>query len=379
MLGRPSLMYITAYDVARAPHAEWLPYILSRAGWEVEVVGPNASAGVVRQTLAGAWRTTNLPTAGRLRPALSLLRHLLRGRFARCDVVCVDSLGVNYLAAPLFVGPRFSTRLVYQNRDFVDPLRHPLRSRLEGLLARRCDLHVNHEYHRAYFLRTLHRMRCPAVLLPPYLPKVWPIPPFSHQVREQLTRNQPDAFVLRLHGGFGRLRATDQLLAAMRMLPDRIRLAMTDCGDRDRGSALVESLGLRHRVVLLAPTGFNSMLRYTVCSDAGVLLYDNNDLGNFFQAPGRLTEYLACGLPLLAANFTGLQNLIRHHKIGVCVDPSDPSSIAEGILELERGRRAGEFAPNEIRRIFEERFTLERYVTPVKLAFELLCGSEEAR
>ena len=103
-------------------------------------------------------------------------------------------------------------------------------------------------------------------------------------------------------------------------------------------------LGIKDRVVCIGRQTYEDIFQYTSSSDIGIMLYANNDLGNFFQGPGRLTEYLACGLPILASNFTGLQLLTLKHGVGLCADPDSPEDIAQRLLDLEAGRRDGRFS-----------------------------------
>jgi glycosyltransferase involved in cell wall biosynthesis len=127
---------------------------------------------------------------------------------------------------------------------------------------------------------------------------------------------------------------------------------------------------LRERVVRLPRCGFADMLSWSVNADAGVLLYRNNDLGNFFTAPGRLTEYLACGLPVIGTNHTGLENLILRYDLGVAVDSAKPRRIADGLLELEAATRQGRYCAN--RGKFLERFAFDLWEPAIVEAFNAL-------
>lgn len=379
---RPRLLYLTTHPVHLTPHAEWNLWILSNAGWQVECVAPGGDLSLVQRTLGTAWRATSLfpRDCSLVRRELQLWLALWRARFGNFDVIFIDTPGMAYRAAIALAGPWFRKKLVYQARDFVDPWKYRFRSILEGIVCRRCHLHVNHEYHRAYLMRTLHRMRCPVVLSPPNLSVKWPVPAPDPERRRQIAgRSDHDSFVLCLHGGISDLRKTRELLEAMARLPTRIRLAMTGGKSTSAAEArqLLTSLDIAHRVVMLPPLEFNEMLKYTVCADAGVLLYANNDLGNFFQCPGRMTEYLACGLPVLASNFTGLQSLVSKYKIGVCVDAEDPRHIADGILELEHRKREGQLTSKEIRWKFENHFALEHWAPLIAEAFRRLLEKKD--
>jgi glycosyltransferase involved in cell wall biosynthesis len=119
---------------------------------------------------------------------------------------------------------------------------------------------------------------------------------------------------------------------------------------------------------------FQEMLTYSVNADAGILLYKNSDLGNFFQAPGRLTEYLGCGLPVLASNFTGLENLILKYDVGICVNAEDARAVTQAIVRLRQRINSGELTAAGIRSRFEEHFCLEQWIPGLVQAFESVLG-----
>jgi glycosyltransferase involved in cell wall biosynthesis len=246
-------------------------------------------------------------------------------------------------------------------------------------MARSCDLHINQEYHRGYIFRAQHGVRAPVLISPPNLNIGFPVTRPDAEIRKQLAGDaQGDEFLLRLHGGLHPLRRVSELFEALALLPRRFRLVMTREGDPVRDQALDKTLaeaGILDRVVRLPRMEYCEVLRYTVNCDAGVLLYTNNDLGNFFQCPGRLTEYLACGLPILSSHFTGLEAQVRRYGIGECADASNPRDIARAILLLESGR-AEKFAAARIRRAFETRFATDLWGPRVVAAFEKLLSGD---
>jgi glycosyltransferase involved in cell wall biosynthesis len=196
-------------------------------------------------------------------------------------------------------------------------------------------------------------------------------------MRSLLTGGEPDAFVLISHGGYADLRMTRELLEALSRLPRRFRLAMTNaqesCPEMD---SLLDKFHLAGRIVRLPRTDFLEMLKYTVNADAGVLLYRNNDLGNFFQAPGRFTEHLACGLPLLASDHTGLENLVRRFDLGECVDATRPEDVAAGILRLGQAAKEGRCQRERLRQSFLQHFAFDHWEPLICRAFDdLLSGT----
>jgi len=370
------VLFITTMDPDTTPHAEWIPWTLEKAGWHVTTVTPAGEGSLVRDVLGAHWKCRTFPFAwgkNRLVAEYSLLRELLRARFGSHRLIYLHSQGLGWRAALVFLGPLFGKRLVYHNPDYYDPIAYPIRATLEGLLARQCDLVVSHEFHRGYIMRAAYRLRCPILVSPPHLSIGWPIPPRSEERRREMAGGCDDAFLLRLHSGFHPRRMVPQLFEALSRLPERFRLVMSGRADgsAEPGAArLLRKLGVAGRVVTLPRLDYRTMLEYTASSDAGILLYANNDLGNFFQAPGRLTEYLACGLPVVASRFTGIENLVVRYGIGRCAEPGDPAKLAEAMLALENDTRTGRFSPALMRRRFETHFAYDHWENRVVTAFE---------
>lgn len=383
-----SVVFVTTADASTTPHAEWIPWALERAGWRVTAVTPAGSGSLLRRVLGAHWNCRTLPfgrSRNRLLAEGALLFELLRARFGSDKVVYLHSQGLGWRASLVFLGPLFGKRLVYHNPDYYDPIAYPIRDALEGLLARKCDLVISHEFHRGYIMRAHCRLRCPVLISPPNLSAGWPIPPRSRERRREMSGGCEDAFILRLHGGFSPRRMVPQLLEALSLLPRRVRLVMTGDSSGRPGpelARLIHRLDIADRVVLLPRLDYGGMLEYTASSDAGVLLYANNNLGNFFQAPGRLTEYLACGVPVVAPRFTGLENLVLRYGIGRCAEPGNVRDLAAEILGLETDVRSGRLSPATIRTRFETHFAFDHWAPQVTAAFERAlesgCGAGQA-
>jgi glycosyltransferase involved in cell wall biosynthesis len=327
----------------------------------VTVVGPAASQSIYHRTLPYPARYIDLPSDRRGR-LLQTGIELLRARFHGYDCLYINSIGLARFAAILLAGPRFGKRLVYHNPDYICPFTYPWGFRLEGRLCRKVDLYINNEFHRAYITRTMHRVKKPTLTAPPNLPRAWPVATKDPAKRAILSGGRDDAFVLMLHGSYSPIRMGPELVRALTLLPDRFRLAMTGGGSTpDKVDAELQRLGIAHRIVRLGFLDFNDMLAYSVNANAGVLFYSNNDLGNFFTAPGRLTEYLSSGLPVLGSDHTGLENIILRHQLGETADTAKPESIAQAIQRLADRAARNEFLPSRLRAVFDEHLAFDHW------------------
>jgi glycosyltransferase involved in cell wall biosynthesis len=370
------LIFISRYDLSSAPYAELPLPALAKDGWKITVVSVGAESSVLRKVIPYPCTVRNLTRqsgSSIFEQEAELFRELFSARWGSDDVIFIHSQSLSIRASLALAGTSWRKPIVYHAPDYYDPLKFPLSCQLEGWFCRQIKCHINHEFHRGYIYRERYRMTCPIVISPPNLPAAWPIPPTSEAKRNQFSGGQEDGFVLMLHGGFSSLRMVLQLFEALSLLPDQFRLVMTGrTPDRDEVDDMLEKFDIAHRTLRLPRLEFTELFKYTVNADVGVLLYQNNDLGNFFQAPGRLTEYLACGLPLLATNHTGLENLVRRFDLGACVDSTQPERIAEAIKELESAKKSGQYSREKIRNCFVRHFAFEHWEPRVCQAFNQL-------
>jgi glycosyltransferase involved in cell wall biosynthesis len=366
------LFFISCYDLSMTPYADVALPALARDGWDILVAAVGAESSLLRKTIPYECKARNLLRQqghSLWSKESELLRELLAARFGPYDVIYVHSEMLCARAALALAGPRLGKRLVYHNPDYYDPITHPLYTRLEGRFCRKVDLHLNNEFHRGYISRAQYRMTCPIITAPPNLPAAWPIPSRSEAKRAEMCGGE-DAFVLMLHGPYSELRMVPQLFEALSLLPERFRLVMTGANVRKaEADAMLQRFGVSERVLRLPTLGYHEMFEYTVNADAGVLLYKNNDLGNFFTSPGRISEYLACGIPVLATDHTGLENLVSRLDLGECVDSTAPRRIAAGLTRLAESTARGRHPRDRMRERFLKHFAFDHWEPKICQAF----------
>jgi glycosyltransferase involved in cell wall biosynthesis len=150
----------------------------------------------------------------------------------------------------------------------------------------------------------------------------------------------------------------DTLLAAVpaiaRFQPD---LEVVLVGDGPLRSALAEDIlrrGLRDRVTLLGE-------RQDVPS-----LLDASDLfvlpSTSEAFPNAVLEAMASGLPVVATRVGGIPELIESGRIGVLVDPNDPASLAQQVIDLIRSPERAFAMGAAARTHVHERYSFDRMV-----------------
>jgi glycosyltransferase involved in cell wall biosynthesis len=254
---------------------------------------------------------------------------------------------------------------IYHTQDFLEPGRYPLRARCERVVARGARIVVVNEVNRGRALQSLYRLSRPPVVTPTALPRDWPFPGVNAESRIRLTRNATsrESKVIFHIGGYSPVRCTEPLIRALCHLEERYLLVLTSSPEGSASAARIaevaEGVGVARRVCLLPHLSFGGLLEAVAASDVGCLLYANDGIGNFYQGPGRLTEYVGCGVPVVASDFPGLRCVLERHGLGATADPERPESIARAIREVSEGRRdRGEWHAH-LRRAFLEHLCFE--------------------
>jgi glycosyltransferase involved in cell wall biosynthesis len=233
--------------------------------------------------------------------------------------------------------------VVYHTQDYLDPGQNWFYETCERLFAKYADWVISNEANRARFMASSYRLeRMPEVIRTAF-PAWWQIPDRDETYRQALIQasglGNVDCLKLIVAGGAYRVdRMSPQLLDALAILPKNYVVVFTACPPGSTSRRLCEEharrLKLDKRVIFCETPDYKDMLRLISACDIGILLYPNYCIGHFYQSPGRLTEYLRCGLPIVASNFPGLELLVMKHNLGEVADPYSPASIAAAIRKL---------------------------------------------
>lgn len=238
---------------------------------------------------------------------------------------------------------KIKSKLIYHTQDYLGPGQHLLYEACERFLAHQADWVISNEVNRARFMASNYRLTRMPDTIRTALPSWWLILNRDEDYRRELLNmagiheaQQPRLIVA--GGGYAVDRMSPEVLIALSQLPRSYALVFTGMEPKSpRYRACMDqiaNLGLQERVLVLGHLSYAELLRLYAASDLGILLYPNSCVGHFYQAPGRLTEYLRCGLPIVTSNFPGLELMALKYELGAVANPYQPNTIAEAIMRI---------------------------------------------
>jgi phosphatidylinositol alpha-1,6-mannosyltransferase len=147
------------------------------------------------------------------------------------------------------------------------------------------------------------------------------------------------------------------MAAVVAKIPNLTYVVAGGGDDRARFEALTDKLGLREHVVFTGEVSDSVLAALYQRSEAFVLpartvLDDRNPQGEGFGIV--FLEAMAFGKPVIGPRFGAPAELIRQGENGLLVDPEDPASVAEALLNLlthpDAAREMGKAGSDWVRR-----------------------------
>lgn len=151
--------------------------------------------------------------------------------------------------------------------------------------------------------------------------------------------NLPDeSKILLYQGGLSANRHLEILVEGMRDVRNaNIHLVILGDGQlRKKLKKIVAKHDIIKRVHFHDAVSQKELLRYTSSADGGIIPYQATCLNNYLCTPNKLFEFIAAGLPVLAADMPEMRKIIRGSDIGLLGDMQTPQSLARLVDEFFR-------------------------------------------
>lgn len=250
-----------------------------------------------------------------------------------------------YLYSPhnlyaMFFGILFCKKpFVYHTQDFLDPNQYFLKTKIEKIIMQHSSKNFVNDINRGMFLKTLYKLKKAPTVIPTTLPKNFPFSVFNEDLRSKWLKksinkvNYSSDLQLGLHiGSFSNIRCSQKLIESLQFLPDNYYLIFTGS---PKGSESYENIKecalinkVYERIFIYDFLNDTDLMELTAQADIGFLLYPANNIGNFYQSPGRLSEYIGAGIKVIASKFPSLELTLLKYGFGYVCDPYSAQEIA---------------------------------------------------
>jgi len=132
--------------------------------------------------------------------------------------------------------------------------------------------------------------------------------------------------------------ASNELLDAMTIAAESCsRLRFTVLGGvagELRNKKTIDDLSARGLLNFVQQVPFTEVVRQLKESDIGINLVLPIDTAHYLAAPQKLYEYMAAGLPIVAADVPTIHRVVTESDCGILVEPSSPQQIAAALVQL---------------------------------------------
>ena len=123
----------------------------------------------------------------------------------------------------------------------------------------------------------------------------------------------------------------DKLVRSARYLADGAILVLmgetTPWWDRE-GRRLLRDPETSRRVKIAPFVAHEELPEFIADADAGIIIYDDSCRNNYFCEPGKLSDYVRAGIPVIAPDFPTIGPIIRRYGIGAAFSSPEPENIA---------------------------------------------------
>jgi len=91
---------------------------------------------------------------------------------------------------------------------------------------------------------------------------------------------------------------------------------------------------MARKILIVPEVSHSELLNYVADAEVGIIIYDDQVRNNYYCAPGKLSDYVLAGVPVVAPNFPTIAPIISHYAIGATFTSPEPVEIARAIIRV---------------------------------------------
>lgn len=136
------------------------------------------------------------------------------------------------------------------------------------------------------------------------------------------------------HGGLFPWRGIEQLVEAIRLVPDATLVLMGYGVLEPTLRAWETDLATGGKVRVMGPVPPTELHDWVAAADVAGMPIQGDTLNHRLTTPNKLFEAMAAGVPSVVSDLPGMSAVVRDAECGILVDPTDVAGIAAAIREI---------------------------------------------
>lgn len=225
---------------------------------------------------------------------------------------------------------------------------------IEKFLLRFCiDAFITQNKHRANFYFRKRSLRLSPTIIQNYKPKINTLN--NGLIRAKLNINIENRIVLYEGDILQQGRNLINIIKATRWFPARtVLVLMGQIGTYAKKIILplIEDAPYKNKVFIMEWVSHENLFSTIADADIGLISYSNYGANNYYCAPGKVSDYINCGIPIVSPRFPSIESIITEYGIGYCFEDSSPQSIAKAVSKvLKRPRTEWEYSINRAKNV----------------------------
>lgn len=209
------------------------------------------------------------------------------------------------------------------------------------------------------------------------LPDATPLRKFVQLAVPELRR------IVLFHGAISDDRQCEELIDSAKELDKGTVIVFLGYGSPESYIAKLESSAARQgagKKVLFHPSVPNDrVIEYIQSADVGVVFYENSCRNNYYCASNKLFDFLAVGVPVLASDLPGINEITEGRDVGITVNSENPHEIGAAINRLVADESAYDRMQENARRLSRSQFNWARQEEVLLDFYRKLLRSAETR
>ncbi len=129
-------------------------------------------------------------------------------------------------------------------------------------------------------------------------------------------------------------RGLDQIVRAMKSLPEHRLVILGDGPERESLVAIARNEKLENRVIIHAAVPLAALPPRTASADVGLIAYSMASLNFRYALPNKFFEYIMAGVPVITTPIPEIAKLVKKYDVGEVVEEATDEALVKAMRKL---------------------------------------------